>query len=926
MEQLNRFALISFLAMTILLISLGAKAQTGIVKGKIIDIEQNLSLPGATVLIKDQNFGAVSDLNGIFRITNLSEGNYTLIISYIGYETTEKEISITSNKTTEVSLELRPKVIMGEEVVVIGERLKGQAKALNQQRTNANITNVVASDQIGRFPDSNIGDALKRIPGLTVQNDFGEARFGLIRGTAKDLNSVMINGERVPSAEPDQRSVQLDLVPADMIQTVEVSKALTPDMDADAIGGTVNLVTRSAPNKLRVSATGGSGYNFLSKEPLLTGALVFGNRFFNKKLGLILSGSYNDNRLGADNIEAEWDEDSNGNAYISEHDVRSYIVQRVRRSISASLDYIIDPNSTITLSAIYNHRDDWENRYRLRYSKIDEPVNGISEGRIRRQTKGGINNDRNEGQRLEDQRTSSTSIKGDHLIKGKVKLNWAMAYSKASEERPNERYIEHEVRGVNLVNNITDPRKPNVYSEDANEATLNQLGLKELWEQNQFTEEEDFNARLDLELPLSDGKNKSVIKFGGRLRNKEKVKDNIYTEYIPLNSASFEPMDVLPLSDRSDADYLAGSQYQIGEFVTTDFLSNLNLYDPALFEAENILDEYVTGNFDAEERITAGYLMLNQNIGDKLFLIAGARVENTDITYNSFELDENENVSPTTGEKSYTNFLPGVHVKYDLSENSIVRFAWSNTLARPRYADLAPFRQVNFGDSELEVGNPDLEPTRSMNFDLMAENYFKTIGVVSAGLFYKEIQDFIYSVDENDYTDPVSSLVFSDFSTVRNGEGASVFGFELAVQRQLDFLPGVLKGVGIYGNYTYTSSKVEGIPGRTDESLSLPGTAKHTYNFSLSFESKKLYLRASLNHASDYIDELGGSSFFDVYYDKQTFVDLNASYTLTNKLRFFTELNNLTNQPLRYYQGSEERTRQEEFYNARFSAGLKFDL
>ena len=155
-----------------------------------------------------------------------------------------------------------------QEVQVKGA-FQGQKKAINTQKNNLGITNVVSADQVGKFPDSNIGDALKRISGINVQYDQGEARFGQVRGTSADLSSVTINGNRVPSAEGDTRNVQLDLIPADMIQTIEVSKVVTPDMDGDAIGGSINLVTKNSPYKRTINATAGSGYNWISEKAQL---------------------------------------------------------------------------------------------------------------------------------------------------------------------------------------------------------------------------------------------------------------------------------------------------------------------------------------------------------------------------------------------------------------------------------------------------------------------------------------------------------------------------------------------------------------------------------------------------------------------------------------------------------------------------------
>ncbi|HEY9118022.1 MAG TPA: carboxypeptidase regulatory-like domain-containing protein, partial [Roseivirga sp.] len=236
----------------ICMFSASAFAQGGIITGRVID-ELGLPMPGASVVLTDLNKGIPTDANGYYTLIEVPAGQHTLTVTFIGYKKIEQTVSVADGATTNLDFTMEAGFAAGGEVIVVGDRLKGQAKALNQQRTNANITNVVAADQIGRFPDANIGDALKRIPGITIQNDQGEARNIIIRGLAPQLNSVTLNGERIPSAEGDNRNIQLDLIPSDLIQTIQVNKAVLPDMDADAIGGSVNLVTRSAPSGRRVS-------------------------------------------------------------------------------------------------------------------------------------------------------------------------------------------------------------------------------------------------------------------------------------------------------------------------------------------------------------------------------------------------------------------------------------------------------------------------------------------------------------------------------------------------------------------------------------------------------------------------------------------------------------------------------------------------
>ena len=300
--------LLKGLVLILILVCAGATTafaqQSGTIKGKIVD-RDGLPMPGASIRITElPTIGTSSDVNGQYTLLSIASGSYTLTVSYIGYTTVSMPVRVAAGLTTTQDFQLTEGAAVGEEILILGDGLRGQARALNQQRNNMNITNVVSSDQAGRFPDANIGDALKRVSGITIQNDQGEARNIIIRGMAPQLNSVTINGERIPSAEGDNRNIQLDLIPTDMIQSIEVSKAVTPDMEADAIGGSVNLVTRSSPNELRLSGTAASGLNLLTNRPIWTGGLVLGDRFMDGKLGAVLSASYNYHDFGSDNVEA----------------------------------------------------------------------------------------------------------------------------------------------------------------------------------------------------------------------------------------------------------------------------------------------------------------------------------------------------------------------------------------------------------------------------------------------------------------------------------------------------------------------------------------------------------------------------------------------------------------------------------------------
>ncbi|HJU45445.1 MAG TPA: TonB-dependent receptor, partial [Chitinophagaceae bacterium] len=342
------------------------------------------------------------------------------------------------------------------------------------------------------------------------------------------------------------------------------------------------------------------------------------------------------------------------------------------------------------------------------------------------------------------------------------------------------------------------------------------------------------------------------------------------------------------------------------------------------------------------------YAELKQNITSNFSANIGLRIENTAIDYTGNIVEEEEVLKgQATLKNSYTDVLPNINLKYNVNRNLVLKAAWTNSLARPKYYDLVPYFNINPNDLEMGAGNPALKPVRSSNVDLMAENYFQSIGLISGGVFFKKIDKFFYTYIDNNYTqakfaadfpgvdNPIEDGDNWEFSQRRNGDGATVLGFEVALQRQFDFLPGFWKGLGIYLNYTYTHSKADGIYDPSGDlvrsDVKLPGAAPHMFNASLSYENKRVVARISANYTSSYVDdgEDGGynaDAFFDRYYDKQLFLDANASYALLTRLRIFAEANNLTNQPLRYYQGVKSRTAQVEYYGPKFNLGVKFDL
>lgn len=835
-------------------------------------------------------------------------------------EESAKAVAPTSTSASEVSTEKAEaeEVVNELEEVVVTGVFSGQQKAFESQKENLNVTNVVSADQIGKFPDSNIGDALKRISGINVQYDQGEARFGQVRGTPADFSSVTINGSRMPSAEGDIRNVQLDLIPSDMIQTIEVSKTLMPDQDGDAIGGLINLVTKDTPQRFTVGAVAGTGFNWVSRKPQLNFGLTVGNRFFNDRLGIMLAASYNNAPAGSYDTEFVWEKDDAGNVYVNDYQIRQYYVTRERQSYSLSADWLFNNDNKIWFRGIFNNRNDWENRYRTTLKDITP--DGRADVRI--QTKGGSDDERNA--RLERQRTMDFSLGGENKFGG-LEMDWKLGYARASEERPNERYIDYRLKKQYFDIDLSDTREPFASPKDGSTMTLNDsFSLKELTQQQEDIVEKDLKAAVNFKAALCDW---AKIKFGLKFVNKTKDKEIDYYEYTPLDEKGFNKDAFAHTVDKSNEHFMPSPKYMAGSFVDKKYLGSLNLNDESLFSSEQIPEE-LAGNYHARENVTSGYVRIDSKLSDNLRFMGGLRLENTDVRYiGRIYDDETNTVSKTDPESSsYINFLPSLMVKWEIEKNLMLRAGYNQSISRPKYSALVPGMSIKRSDNEIKIGNPGLKATTSHNLDLGLEYYWKAAGLVSAEVFYKRIEGFI--VDEVAYNKEYAGTMWTKLTQPKNGGNANIFGVELSWQRDFGFITPAMRCVGLYATYTYTHSRVTdfNFEGRENESgLSLPGSPEHTANLSLYFDKSGFSARLSFNYASDFIDEMGASSFYDRYYDCVKYMDLNLAYTFGRKTKFtlFADCSNLLNQPLRYYQGSKDYTMQQEYYGVKVNGGLK---
>jgi TonB-dependent receptor len=862
----------------------------GVVSGTVSDAVRQGAVRSAEVSVEGSFLVTLTDINGRYELRDVPAGNPKIVVRMLGYADATREVPLAAGQiaTADFSLEINRTT-----VTVVGEPLfEGQAKALNEQLNAVNIKNVVSADQIGRFPDPNAAEATQRVPGVTILRDQGEGRYVIIRGTEPRLNATMINGERMPAPEGDLRQVALDVVPADLLETIEVTKALTPDMDADSIGGSVNLVTKAAPLTPRLSLTLGGGYNELTSGPIKIFNGTYGRRLYRNRLGFVLSGSFFETDRGSENFEGAWDD-----GLFSEVELRDYRLRRTRKGLTGSFDYRATEATNLYFRTIYNDYDDNEQRRTI--------VNLIEDGEIERGFR----------ERYEGQKIQSYTAGGNSVIGSAWQVDWRFTYAQAEEREPfnlQSAFIQEDVVfRPSIVNGFPQANPQN--------ENLNRSFLDEITSGDNFTSDRDYVGSFNISRPFQfSATNGALFKAGTRIRDKRKLRNNLLTAYSPDDDVTLGSVQD---STFSRPDFLNGRATFTPGFPPAGFSENLiqgGTLESEVDPEENIAD------YDANERIQAGYVMTELYFGSRLMILPGLRFERTAIDYQAPRIifDEDGDYAGQTlvnGSNSYINWLPGLHARYRLDQNSNIRAAYTRTIARPNYSDLPPFELILREDREIFRGNPDLKTTTSNNIDILAERYFNTVGVLSGGFFYKRIANNIFlqrtvqTIDGDRY----------EIEQPQNGESANLYGGEIAYQNRFSRLPGFWGGFGFFGNVTFTKSDSI-LLDRTG--VRLPGQAGQTANLSLSYENKGFSGRIAWNFQGTLLEEVGEEEERDIFLDNRQQLDLSVSQRLTKNFRLFFDILNLTNQPFRRYEGVSTQPVQQEYYRTWFMGGLKIDF
>lgn len=796
-----------------------------------------------------------------------------------------------------------------QEAVVLPEvQVVGQAasmdSALDMQQMADNVVSVVHADAIGQLPDANAAEALQRVPGISIERDQGEGRYVRVRGIGPDLNAVTINGSLVPSPEAESRAVQLDVLPSGLIRSLEVTKTLTPDMDANSIGATVEVKTISAFDHqgMFYSVEGGVSHdeNVDANSPNFAGA--WSNKFLDGKLGIAVGLNSSTRKFGSDNVETggEWDFDG-AEPGLNEFERRDYKIKRQRDGGVFNVDYRPEEGEAYWLRTLYSRFSDTETRQ----------AHGIEFGDpMLSDTLGDAESARELKHRKETAEIASFTLGGEKKFKDWT-VSASLGNSTASQKTPHAIDAAVFESGETYNLGYSGTRRPRLIGDLAGVNTASDYELDAIEMSSQTTRDRARNARLDLSHNLKLFGIDSELKFGGKVSRRKKTNELTAWE-IDGDGSSL-------------AGYAqSGVRYPWGDFgpgidtgAVNNFIGGVDM-DGFVNDEDSRIDD-----FTMHENINAGYVQ-NTFTSGLWRVLVGVRYEGTRFRAQGTGL-ENGDFTPVNADNRYHHWLPALHLRRDLDNDTSVRAALTHSVVRPTFGQLAPGFVID-GD-EASFGNPDLKPLKSRNIDLGIEKRLGYAGVVSAYLFHKDIKNFVYNTDLAGSGDWAA---FDEANTYANGKKSSVKGLELNWMHSFRNLPAPWNGLLASANATFTNSnaRIDGFDEgeAVSRDIMLPSSSKRTLNLTVGYESGPWSVRLAANHKSKYLLEVGSiaNASNDLYVDAQTHYDFAMRYNISKQVQLVFEVLNLSDEKYYVYTGRSDLNGQYESYGRTIKLGVKF--
>ena len=915
-----------------------AEAQDCVVKGLLFDKNTNEPLSFANIAIKGTQMGTVSNFEGKYALSKIQAGTHIIQISYVGYKSEEREIILSNEQVLILDVAMTMHAIMADEVVVTAQAM-GQASAINQQLSSNTIMNVVSKDKIQSLPDQNAAESLGRLPGMAVVRDAGEGTKLVVRGLSPKFNSITVNGERIPSTDSEDRSVDLSMISSDMLEGIEVIKALTPDKDGDAIGGSVNFVVKKARKNWHGTGLIQTGYNGHEKNyGQYKASLSASNRFFDNKLGVIFGLNTQKADRSSDKLDGDYLFGSEGadGAIINMRtlNLTDRIEKRYRYGGNITLDYELK-NGSIMFSSILARTDREEVRRRRRY-RIESAYQ------------------EHETRTREINTTMSTnSLTGKHDFSF-VDIGWRLSYSKTNNKTPYSHRSRFRELGA-YYSDLIEDQGPTFIPQGAKN-NLDGTYFLEAYLDDESVKDKNYTSQVDFKFPF-----KMSDEISGYIKTGAKYKGNKRDRDFNRRVTSFGTIDDVANANPDRWTLTRDGKVQmsnfIGEFDAGSFLDGQYNFGSGLdvnqiddfgkeFESEYVVD----GTFDLEdytasEEIVATYIMAELNLGNKFTFIPGIRFEATKNDYKSIVGtpvnfgDYGSGIveaRDTSGQRNYNVFLPMFQLKYEPTDWFDVRMAATNTISRPNYFNLVPWERIRNSESTIERGNPDLKNTSARNYDLFLSFYNK-LGLFTIGGFYKELDNIDY-IRSSRITESGSYFGYTIIQPVNAEEVSIVKGVEIDLQTNLRFLPSPWNGILIGANFTIMESKTF-YPlfdiGRDPETGfayiidtvragPMPGQAEKLANVSIGYERKNFSTRLSMVYQGESLAVVGTRKELDGYTDKLFRMDLAIQQKFGKGWSLYLNVNNMTNSADKSYLGNKKYPTAEEYFGMTADIGLRF--
>jgi TonB-dependent receptor len=814
------------------------KAGQGQFSGLVRQAEGQAPLSGVLVRVDGDGQTAVTDSEGRYRFGNLTSGAHSLTFQYLGFPDLSEDVQVATGENAP-----RTTVLGGSQVselIVTGQRA-AQARALSRQRNADNLSNVVAADQAGRFPDLNAAEALRRMPGVSVQREVvaGEGRYVSIRGLDSGLNNTQINGMNAAQPEKENRRVPLDMIQTSALSSITVHKTLLPDQDADGIGGAVVLETATAFDfaKPVLDLTFSGFHHDLAGKtsPMFQGTAArrFGDH---DQFGVLVSGGYSKRKTKGfvfyqdeDYLSFVEDDPTSGVTPLQYH-IAQYEDKRENISANVALNWAVSGDTELTFKGSYNRLYDQELSREIYFEGGTDEYDGAGKLILTEPGSAEIFN-----QYEETELTQQSYVLTGKTRKGAFTFDYGLGYSAGVRNEPFDNEVAFKVDlDSNLFGYDFSGKFPRPNLTAADKARLADPSQYELG-YNDIDIDDQKNTRAAAHIDVTYEPNSSwlrSVKFGASAERskRELIEGNVMELEGPLTMKAF---GVGPLVDvsKTGAPYAPFLSLDIAQVKAWRTYSQKLVDTNPDFENAYVEDGVIPRDEDSyksREDIYAGYLMA-KGVWGAWEAIGGLRVDHTRVASDNWEAVALEGQEPTftpvTGKASYTSWLPRLQINYRPADDTVVRGAFFTSIARPEPLFISGATTIEEEDGEVDVtvGNPGLKPAYSYNFDLGFEHYFGSIGTVSAGVYYKRIDRFIFSgvagETEGDRArfenDPrLVGKEIDDVTTYTNGKRATVYGLELNLVRQFTDLPGSWGGLGVYANATLQHSKAD--PGVDD--------------------------------------------------------------------------------------------------------------